>query len=642
MDILKQLVKYYIYMILIFFIGRLSLFVLYFDHFKDSGVNYWLTFIYGLRMDTISASALLLIPLILLTFTPNRLKYFVDKFLKYYFLVVLSILIYIENATFPFIAQYDVRPNYLFVEYLVYPREVFAMIFADYKLELSIAFGMIGVFIYLYLKYAKNSVINIFERSYIKRVALFLPLLLLLFIGARSSFGHRPANTSDAMYSTNRMVNEITKNSIYNIIYAIYANNSYGTKHKIKQYGKMSIKEALSRVKKRLNIKSSDNKLPFSRLEKSHFKIQKSKNLVIFVQESMGYQFVEAVGGESGITPNFNRLSKEGILFKDLYSNGTRSIRGLAGTSAGNLAVPGKGVLKRNKSQSDFFTIASALKPFDYHTTFMYGGESRFDNMRSWFIGNGFDEILDQPTFENPTFTAPWGVCDGDLVVKANEEFKKMYAKKQKFATVMFSQSNHSPFLYPCEKIELIDGVKQNSVKNAVKYADYAIGRLFELAKKEEYYKDTVFVVIADHNVRVYGNDMVPVDMFHIPALIMGGGIKPISYNKIATQPDVLATALDLIGLDLKYPIMGHSIFSDKKQNISLMQFHTSYALRVDDKVTVIRPNKKPITFLYKDPATYLDKNNHLTPIEHDEELERDALAFVVTLDYLYDKKLYK
>ena len=117
----KQILKYYLYMIFIFFLGRLFLFLFYFDNFKDSGVDYWLTFIHGLRMDTITASVLLLLPLILLSFSPPKLKYIVDKFLKYYFLVVLSIIIYIENATFPFIAQYDVRPNYLFVEYLIYP-----------------------------------------------------------------------------------------------------------------------------------------------------------------------------------------------------------------------------------------------------------------------------------------------------------------------------------------------------------------------------------------------------------------------------------------------------------------------------------------------------------------------------------------
>ncbi|MCK9492094.1 MAG: LTA synthase family protein [Sulfurimonas sp.] len=638
---LRKLLKYFLLLVCIFFIGRLVLFIIYFDNFKNSGVDYWMTFIYGLRMDTITVSILLVIPLMLLSFSPAKFKKLTNIFLKYYFLVIFSLVIYIENATFSFVAQYDVRPNYLFVEYLIYPREVFAMIFADYKLELFVAFSMIGAFIYFYLKFAKDDFLKVFETHYLKRVAMFLPILLLLFIGVRSSFGHRGANISDAMYSTNRMVNEITKNSLHSIGYAIYSNFVHEGRE-VKQYGSMEIKEALQRVKKRLNIDSKDKESIFSRIEKSHFKSDKPKNLVIFVQESLGYQFVNAVGGEDGITPNFNRLSKEAILFKDLYSNGTRSVRGLAAVSAGNLAVPGVGVLKRNKSQSDFFTIASALKPFGYHTSFIYGGESRFDNMRSWYSGNGFDKIIDQSQFENPTFVAPWGVCDEDLVVKANEEFKKLHAKNQKFATVMFSQSNHSPFEFPREKIQLIKDVSPNSVKNAVKYADYAIGRLFELAKKEPYFKDTIFVIIADHNVKVYGDDIVPVDMFHIPAIIVGDGIKPMIYDKIASQPDVLATALDLLGLDLKYPIMGHSIFSDKKQNISLMQFHSSYALRVDDKVVVVRPGQKPLTFLYKSPKTYLDKGNHLTPTYQDKELEKDALAFIVTLDYMYNKKLYK
>lgn len=127
---------------------------------------------------------------------------------------------------------------------------------------------------------------------------------------------------------------------------------------------------------------------------------------------------------------------------------------------------------------------------------------------------------------------------------------------------------------------------------------------------------------------------MVPVDMFHIPGIILGEGIKPLVYDKTATQPDVLATALDLIDLDLTYPIMGQSIFSDKKQNIAFMQFHTDYALMVDNRVAVMRPNKNPVTFLYQD--------RHLVKADHDEELEKNALAFIITLDHLYNKRLYR
>ena len=180
----------------------------------------------------------------------------------------------------------------------------------------------------------------------------------------------------------------------------------------------------------------------------------------------------------------------------------------------------------------------------------------------------------------------------------------------------------------------MIPNIKKNSVKNAIKYADYAIGELIKKAKKEAYYKDTVFVIVADHNVRVYGDDMVPVNMFHIPGLILGEGITPKVYNNIATQADVLATAIDLTGVSDKMPIMGHSIFNDKKRNLALMQFNDRYAFMVDNIVTVIRPKMKPMTFIYK--------NNHLVKTKENIELEKDALAFLLVLDYVYKNQLYK
>lgn len=631
MKLSKYLFKNYFLMIGIFFISRFLLFLNYYATFKDSKTNIFLSFLYGLRMDTITASFLLVIPLFLLCFTPKSLAKLTNSFLSFYFLIVFCLIIYIENATFPFFAQYDIRPNYLFVEYLVYPKEVFATIFSEYKLELFISIILIFGFIYFYLKKLKQSTLEIFQSSYLKRVLLFLPLALILFIGIRSSFGHRPANNSDAMYSQNRILNEVTKNSLYSIAYAVYANKNDSNLNQMKKYGKMSEQEAFKRLKQRLNISNEELK-NLSRPMKSNFK--KKKNLVIFVQESMGAQFVEVLGGEKGITPNLNRLSKEGILFINLYSNGTRSVRGLAALSAGNFAIPGKGVIKRNKSQKDFFTFSKALKPQGYKTLFLYGGESRFDNMRGWYLGNGFDKIIDEPQFKNPSFLGTWGVSDEDLVIKANNTFKSMYEKKEKFAALMFSTTNHSPFDFPEGKIDLIKGEKVKSVKNAIKYADFAIGKFIKLAKKEAYYKDTIFVIVADHNVRVYGDEEVPVSTFQIPALILGEGIEAKKYSKLSSQPDILASAIDLIGADIKAPIMGNSIFSKEKKEISLMQFYNTYALRVKNKVAIVQPDKKAQTFKYV--------NKKLIPVESDINLEKDALAFVLALNYIYDEQLYK
>ena len=500
------------------------------------------------------ASILLVIPLIFLTLTPKILQKSVDSFLKYYFLLCITLAIYIENATFPFMAQYDVRPNYKFVEYLEYPKEVFGMIIADYPIQLAIALLMIALFIYLYLKVINPSFTSVYELSYLKRASLFLPLA----------------------------------------------------------------------------IESADKLSPFSRLEHTHFKTSKPKNLVIFLQESLGYQFYE----DKQNTPHLNRLSHEGIFFSNLFSNGTRSIRGIAGSIAGNFSIPGKGVVKRNKSQTDYFTISSQLEPLGYTTSFIYGGESRFDNMKGWFMGNGFDKIVDREKFLDPKFVGTWGVCDQEVCISAHDMYKELHAKNQKFASVIFSTTNHSPFDFPDGKITLMERVKKKSVENAIKYADFAIGDFIEKARKEAYYEDTIFVIVADHNVRVFGDDVVPVDMFKIPALILEKDIKPEFYDKLSTQPDVLATVLDLMGLDLTYPIMGHSIYSDKKRELALLQFNDFYALRVKDKVAVIQPKKETMTYMYKE--------KHLHPIEHDKELEEDALAFILVLNHLYQNKLYR
>jgi phosphoglycerol transferase MdoB-like AlkP superfamily enzyme len=349
--------------------------------------------------------------------------------------------------------------------------------------------------------------------------------------------------------------------------------------------------------------------------------------LVIFLQESLGYQFVSPQ-----ITPNLLALKKESLWFNDAYSNGTRSVRGIAGVTSGFLAVPGKGVVKRTKSQNNFFTFAKLLKPLGYHNMFLYGGEARFDNMRSWFLGNGFNEIVEQKDYKNPAYVATWGASDEDLVKKANKRFSTLYAKNRPFAALMFSSSNHSPFDIPAGRIEEVKK-GENCVENAVKYADYAIGEFFREAKKLPYYKDTIFVVIADHNIRVYGDDVVPVNMFHIPALIIGKGVEVKEYNNLASQPDVLATAIDYLGKDLEYPILGHSIFSNDKKDINLMQFNETYALRVGKEVAVVQPNQPTQTFEYRD--------EHLVTIEHNLELEKDALAFVLGLNFLYDKQKF-
>ncbi|UWY59739.1 LTA synthase family protein [Aliarcobacter butzleri] len=632
MKLIKELFKVYLLFVALFLIGRFFFYLLYFERFNDiSFFESLLTFIYGLRMDTIVICIILVIPTIFLAITPKIFSNFISKFLSIYILFFLLIALFIECASFPFFAQYDLRPNYLFIEYLEYPQEVTSLLFKDYKFQFIAVFILIIATIKIYSKSKFINFEQVFKQNYISRILILAPILLVLFLGIRSSLGHRPVNISDALYSENRVINEITKNSLHSLGYAYYSNKK--AENNISKYGKIDIKEAYKVASLAMGINYKDEKKPFYREVKSKLDSKKQKNLVIFIQESMGAQFTGFIGKQN-FTPNLDNLAQDYLSFTNLYSNGTRSVRGLAALTSGTLPINGVEVIKRNKSQEDYFTVASLLKPYGYKSSFIYGGEARFDNMKGWYLGNGFDEVIEQKDFKNPIFTSTWGVSDEDLVIKANEKFKSYYENNEKFVSVMFSSSNHMPFELPDGKIEFEKNIPKASVENAIKYADFAIGKFFELAKKEDYFKDTVFVVIADHNVRVYGDQIVPIDMFQIPAIIVSSDIPHQIFTNLTSQSDVLATALDLIGIDLSYPILGNSIFKDNKKNINLMIFDEIYAYRKEDKVAILVPNMRIKTYLYKDKK--------LTEIENDSVLEKEALALIYVLDDMYKNKSYK
>lgn len=337
MKLVRELLKVYLIFAAVFFIGRLLFFIIFYERFAEIPFFEALfTFIYGIRMDTIVISVILVIPTIILTLSPKLFSKFISKLLNIYILAFLVFAIFIECASFPFFLQYDLKPNYLFLEYLEYPKEVSSLMFKDYKLDLFLASVLILITIKIFTKYKFLNFESVFEQNYLSRVLILLPILLILFLGIRSSFGHRPVNISDALYSTNRVLNEVTKNSIHSIAYAYYSyKRSEGN---VSKYGKMDIKEAYKIASSALGIEYKDDKRPFYREVKSHIKSEKKKNLVIIIEESMGAQFTGFIGNNT-LTPNLDKLANEYISFTNLHSNGTRSVRGLAALTSGTLPI---------------------------------------------------------------------------------------------------------------------------------------------------------------------------------------------------------------------------------------------------------------------------------------------------------------
>jgi phosphoglycerol transferase MdoB-like AlkP superfamily enzyme len=333
-------------------------------------------------------------------------------------------------------------------------------------------------------------------------------------------------------------------------------------------------------------------------------------------------------------------LSKDAWVFENLYATGTRSVRGIEAVVTGFNPTPARAVVKLSKSQQGFYSIAETLKEVGYQTQFIYGGESHFDNMKSFFLGNGFQLIHDLPKFTNPKFVGSWGASDEDLYREAHQQFIKLNQQGKPFFSLVFTSSNHSPFEFPAGCVEPV-GTVRASVENAVRYTDCALGKFIEQAKQADYWKNTVFLVVADHDSRAFGSEIVPIEHFDIPALIFGEGITPRKDTRLVSQIDLPQTLLSLAGINSVNPMTGFDLTRElpvEKQR-ALMQYQENFAWMTPELITVFLPGEQVKVFQHdgQQIGAELTVNNPRL-----DKLVKAAKAQALWGNLAYEKGLFK
>ena len=601
---------------------------------RVSAVDAWgQLFLQGLRIDIVALCYLFGVPALLTVFLHNNKLWL--KVLRVWLTLGSVFILFMELATPAFVETYDFRPNRLFIEYLIYPQEVFSMLVEGHLTAVVVSSAITLVATIFYWKLSAYAVKNLAVMRWTLRPVAALLIIAVSFIGARSSFQHRGINPAMVAFSSDALVNSLVLNSGYSVIYA--AQQFKDEDKSSEMYGKMDTDEMLRIVKQSRRRPESDyisDKFPT--LTKNQATYQgKPKNIVIILEESLGAQFIGTLGGKP-LSPEFDKLAKEGWLFENLYATGTRSVRGIEAVTAGFTPTPARAVVKLNNAQNGFFTIADLLSQQGYNTSFIYGGEKHFDNMATFFYGNGFKTIIDQQDYKNPKFTATWGVSDEDLFDKANETFTALQKEGKPFFSLVFSSSNHDPFEFPDGKIELYEQPKQTR-NNSSKYADYAIGHFFKLAKASNYWKDTIFLVIADHDSRVAGASLMPIKHFHIPALILGEGIQPRRDNRLVSQIDMPTTLLSVAGVSGNYPMIGFDLTQNVNPDRAFMQFDQVQAMMKGNHDVVIQAPKVEAKGYYYDKTT-----ETLTEKAVPEAMKKEALAHALLGSYLYKGRLYQ
>ncbi|MDV7696810.1 sulfatase-like hydrolase/transferase [Chryseobacterium soli] len=566
----------------------------------------------------------------LMLFLPNqRIKI---RNILYFITLLLYVLLIIFNAVseYFFYNEFGVRYNFIAVDYLIYTNEVIGNVMESYPvIPLFSAILIVTLAITWFIfKKTKNELLEL--PNFKQKMVLLGSFIVLSLISVWA------VSSLMKIKSENVFADEIENNGLPKFYWAFTHNElDY-----FQFYSQIDQKEA---------EKNFLSQFPEHTLKRTITAEQPElkKNVVLISIESLSADFMEHYGNTQKITPFLDSLANQSLMFTNLYATGNRTVRGL---EALTLCIPptaGESIIKRDDNKNKF-TTGSVFKSKGYDVKFLYGGYSYFDNMSDFFGGNGYD-IVDRNNFkpEEITFANVWGVADEDMARKAIQVMNSEAKSGKPFFNHWMTVSNHRPFTYPDGRIDIPGTAK--SREGGVKYTDYSLRLFFEMAKKQDWYKNTVFVIIADHCASSAGKTELPMEKYRIPAMVFSEGyIQPQKFDKLMSQIDLMPTLFGLLNFSYQSKFLGQDVFKKEFQPKAYIATYQDLGFVKDGYMTIISPVKKvkqySLTaeqsdlapeFKYKYDEKLLKKNN--------EQLINETIsAYQSTSYWLKTKQLNK
>ncbi|MFZ0598477.1 MAG: LTA synthase family protein, partial [Flavobacterium sp.] len=383
--------------------------------------------------------------------------------------------------------------------------------------------------------------------------------------------------------SKNVFVNELQANGLYKF-YLAFQNNKLDY---FKFYKTISNEKAFAILKQQFPAISGENTIR----KITSDSVENHKNVVLITIESYSAEFMKTYGNEQNITPFLDSLKQKSLEFTNLYAAGNRTVRGLEAVTLCLPPTAGESVLKREDNKNKFST-GSLFKQRGYNVKFMYGGDAFFDNMQDFYSGNGYD-IVDKSSFspDEITFSNVWGVCDEDMYKKAIKVMNAEAKKNKPFFNHIMTVSNHRPFTYPNNKIDIPGDIKSRD--GGVKYTDYALRKFFAMASTQSWFKNTVFVIVADHCASSAGKTQLPLDKYRIPAFIYDPTAKPAKYNQLMSQIDLMPTLFGLLHFSYESKFFGQDVLKPDYKPRAFIATYQDLGLIKDNILTVLSPKQQ-------------------------------------------------
>jgi len=520
-------------------------------------------FRHGLKMDLSAAGYLMIIPVLYLLVFGHKGHKVIFRFVTIYAVsmtFLLSLLAVVDMDIYKYWGFHlDTTP----LTYLGHIKEAIASVSGweifSLLLLMAIIFAVSTGFYFVAYK-------SIFT-SFLPTPAVFTNLIFLFLAGLlilpiRGGTGIAPMNAGQVYFHVNTYANHAAINYFWNL------GNSLVNMGSLRNpYACIEKEKAEARVQSLYQTNAGSSGLVLS---------SSRPNILFIILESFTAKIIEPLGGEKDVTPCFNRLCKEGILFSHVYASGDRSEKAMVSIFSGFPAQPQKTIIIYPSKIMHLPSVGNILKKEGYHLQFYYGGNIDFASMKSYFISNGFDRLITQDSFPVSARNSKWGVHDHFV-------FEKLYDDLQRapvpFLYAFFTLSNHEPFDIPVSP-RFGSSTEEQKFLSAAYYTDSVLGSFIARARQCPWWKNTLVVLIADHGSWLPGHSphYAP-EKFHIPMLWLGGAlsVKDTVVVDVCSQTDLAATLLHQLKLSTAMFPYSRNIFSPCTQPFAYYSFNNGF-----------------------------------------------------------------
>ena len=473
-------------------------------------------------------------------------------------------------ANTPYFAYFFKNINSSIFLWFGYTATTAGMLFEEksYWLYILLYFLLAGGFVWTVFKLTnifrkrieKQPADSLNVRCIASRGIVWVLAVLLCLFGIRGRRGYNPIKVSEAYYCDDSFLNQLGINPSFNLLTSVLDD----LRKENRELHLMPYAEAISYARASLGIQGkADSNYVLRRRVVSAISPRRH-NVVVILMESMSASLLKTFGQPDELTPTLDSLYRCSLAFTNCYSAGIHTNHGLTASLYSFPALMFRNLMKGTVTPHRE-GIPTILRREGYHNMFFMTHEAQYDNMKAFFSTNGYDDIYSQENYPRDSVVNSFGVGDHFEMNFALGKINAAARRHNPFLATILTISNHPPYKVPT----WFHARSKEAEKQIVEYADWSIGQFLKAARREPWYKNTVFVIYADHGKMVGKADgELPVSYNHIPLLIFGPDVKPQLYDGLAQQVDIVPTVLGLLGLSYDYDGFGVDLLKTRRQMV--------------------------------------------------------------------------